>query len=207
MHTAGWPSLCLTWIFGAFTGTLTTNWYRAPWGSLMVRDVNQPMPLAPSVASPLMPVGHPHLRVVGFVVPYVLHQLGKILQMLKRRNAARRAREEAARRARVLRLKASKQPGSLPQEGSVTDSESESEDSPLRREGSRSDIPVRGEKETSPTAEAQVDASVKPKAVARARAVDVPALVISVAHELSYVFLSNALYFSSCYYWTGTQSS
>lgn len=144
-----------------------------------------------------------------------MRQLGKFLKMLKKRSAERKAREEAERRARILRLKASKRSGGvLPTEGSTTDSESESEDVPARaRRMSKSEEAASagnkggdaGEDQQQQQQQQRKKTKAKSKkAAALVSTLNVPALVTNVAHEVSYVFLSNALYFSSCYFWTGT---
>jgi hypothetical protein len=143
-----------------------------------------------------------------------MRQLGKFLKMLKKRSAERKAREEAARRARILRLKASKRSGGvLPTEGSTTDSESESEDVPARaRRMSKSEEAASAgnkggdasEEHQQQQQQQQQKTKAKSKKAALVSTLNVPALVTNVAHEVSYVFLSNALYFSSCYFWTGT---
>lgn len=149
----------------------------------------------------------------GLIAPYLMRQLGKFLKMLKKRSAERKAREEAERRARILRLKASKRSGGvLPTEGSTTDSESESEDVPARaRRMSKSEEAASagnkggdaGEDQQQQQQQQRKKTKAKSKkAAALVSTLNVPALVTNVAHEVSYVFLSNALYFSSCYFWT-----
>jgi hypothetical protein len=146
-----------------------------------------------------------------------MRQLGKFLKMLKKRSAERKAREEAARRARILRLKASKRSGGvLPTEGSTTDSESESEEPARARRMSKSEEAASAGDKGGDAGEDQQQQQQQQqqqrkktkakskKAAALVSTLNVPALVTNVAHEVSYVFLSNALYFSSCYFWTGT---
>jgi len=122
--------------------------------------------------------------VAGILVPYML---GQLANRLKTWRMKKKAQEEA----RILRLKASKRAsGVSAQESSTTDSESENEDTLL---GSN-----QGTKEPKGTKPDGTKSQLS-------KVPDLRSLLTSVTHELSYVFLTNAIYFSSCYFWTGTK--
>jgi len=117
----------------------------------------------------------------GILVPYML---GQLANRLKTWRMKKKAQEEA----RILRLKASKRAsGVSAQESSTTDSESENEDTLL---GSN-----QGTKEPKGTKPDGTKSQLS-------KVPDLRSLLTSVTHELSYVFLTNAIYFSSCYFWT-----